>query len=156
MIRALRKLKFRACLGLVSLCLLGLTVAGPDTTVDALSDRTYEGKISLTEVVDDAAVLLDPMSVASTSSDAFYVLDFGVPVVKKFTPSGEQTNAFGNGSGSGPGEFENPTDFDVAPDGEIYVSDPVNGRVSHFAPDGSHIGDYRTESHPAQSETRAR
>ena len=113
-----------------------------------IEERTYKGEIRLTDFITDEALVLNPATAKSASPDAVYVLDYGGPSIKKFTSSGILAETFGNGRGSGPGEFDNPTDFDVAPDGDVYVSDPVNGRVSHFAPNGTHLGDYRTEHRP--------
>ncbi len=39
--------------------------------------------------------------------------------------------------GSDPGQFKNPRDIAVAPDGSIYVADTLNHRIQHFSADGT-------------------
>ena len=39
--------------------------------------------------------------------------------------------------GSDPGQFQNPRDMAVAPDGSLYVADTLNHRIQHISPDGS-------------------
>lgn len=140
----------RSLLGLLLVGLFGYSLLFPssmDGEAKPKNDRVYKGEVQLREVITDES-LLNPFSAKTNTQEALYVFDFGAPAVKKYTMSGNLILEMGNGNGRGPGEFENPTDFDISPKGEIYVSDPVNGRVSHFAPDGEHISDYRTESRP--------
>jgi sugar lactone lactonase YvrE len=40
-------------------------------------------------------------------------------------------------AGSQPGQFQNPRDMALAPDGTIYVADTFNNRIQHLAADGS-------------------
>jgi sugar lactone lactonase YvrE len=40
-------------------------------------------------------------------------------------------------TGTEPGQFQNPRDMALAPDGSIYVADTGNNRIQHLAPDGS-------------------
>jgi 4-amino-4-deoxy-L-arabinose transferase-like glycosyltransferase/sugar lactone lactonase YvrE len=39
--------------------------------------------------------------------------------------------------GSDPGQFQNPRDLSLAPDGTIYVADTFNNRIQHISADGS-------------------
>jgi uncharacterized protein (TIGR03663 family) len=40
-------------------------------------------------------------------------------------------------AGSQPGQFQNPRDLALAPDGTIYIADTFNNRIQHLAADGS-------------------
>lgn len=42
--------------------------------------------------------------------------------------------------GPGPGQLNLPRDAAMAPDGSLFVADAGNGRVEHFAPDGTFLG----------------
>jgi uncharacterized protein (TIGR03663 family) len=39
--------------------------------------------------------------------------------------------------GSEPGQFQNPRDIAVSPDGSLYIADTMNHRIQHFSADGS-------------------
>jgi tripartite motif-containing protein 71 len=43
-------------------------------------------------------------------------------------------------TGSGDGQFDEPWDVGVAPDGTVFVTDPDNDRVQYFTPSGSFLG----------------
>lgn len=76
--------------------------------------------------------------------------------VHKFSPAGELLLSLGQAGrpGSGPGQFNQPTDVAVAPDGSIFVSDGHNGqndpphpegstgRIIKFAADGTYIKEW--------------
>ena len=47
-------------------------------------------------------------------------------------------------TGSGPGQFSNPSDLAVGPNGDIYVVDRDNHRVQQFSPDGVFIREWGT------------
>lgn len=40
-------------------------------------------------------------------------------------------------TGTQPGQFQNPRDIAIAPDGSLYISDTSNNRIQHLAADGS-------------------
>jgi DNA-binding beta-propeller fold protein YncE len=106
--------------------------------------------------------------------------------VHKFSPKGEKLLSLGvaGKAGNGPGEFNQPNDVAVGPDGSIYVSDGHDGqgmttaaaiaeglkrgataRISKFSPDGKYIkewgklgvrhGEFRTP-HALQFDRRGR
>jgi len=50
--------------------------------------------------------------------------------------------------GEGPGEFDSPTLVRLGPDGNVWVLDRSQGRISHFESDGKFIGEVHT---PARS-----
>jgi DNA-binding beta-propeller fold protein YncE len=62
-----------------------------------------------------------------------YVADFKNHRIQVFTGQGTLLALFG-AQGSGPGEFERPTDLDIGPDGRIYLVDFGNDRIQVFAP----------------------
>lgn len=45
-------------------------------------------------------------------------------------------------TGSGPGQFDDPRDVAVAPDGNVYVVDANNSRVQYFTSSGSYLGEW--------------
>jgi hypothetical protein len=77
-------------------------------------------------------LLFRPMAVTTDQRGNIYVLDFDDRAVKKFSTEGKYVMTFGYGKGKGPGEFSNPTDFDLGPDGSVWVCDPINGYVTVF------------------------
>lgn len=63
--------------------------------------------------------------------DGVYVLDPGTRELLAFTPVGALRWRAG-GRGEGPGQLKRPVDLTFAPNGDIAVLDPDNGRVSFF------------------------
>ena len=72
-----------------------------------------------------------------------YVLDSGMPRVKRFSSDGTFLGAWG-ASGEGPGEFREPQGIAVGPDGTVYVSDTENARVQRFDADGTFLTTWGT------------
>lgn len=57
--------------------------------------------------------------------------------------------------GSGRGEFLNPRDVAVSPDGSIIICDKGNNRIQIWKPDGRHIMSFGTEgTHQGQLSKR--
>ena len=71
--------------------------------------------------------------VATDRLGRVYVADFENHRIQVFDNKGHLLSVFG-ARGSDPGEFERPTDLDVAADGRIYVVDFGNHRVQVFSP----------------------
>ena len=92
--------------------------------------------------------LLVPIEVRVTPDGTVYVLDWGDKSVKKFSADGRLLTTYGGSAGQGPGEFVNPTDFDVDADGSLWVCDPVNGLITVFAVDGTVKRTIRPERPP--------
>jgi len=84
---------------------------------------------------DDA--LFNPTSVKIDKFMNIYIFDYGHLSVLKFSHKGRFIQKFGKGRGQGPGEFQNPTDFSVAMNGDVWVSDPSTGIITVFNPNGS-------------------
>ncbi len=61
-----------------------------------------------------------------------YVLDWAELRIKMFGPDGNLVKAFGEGKGTGAGAFANPTSFSVGANGELWVCDPVQRRITRF------------------------
>jgi hypothetical protein len=81
-------------------------------------------------------ILENAVKVAADGQGNFYILDFGAHNVKKFSPRGEMIRSFGNGKGQGPGEFLFPADLLIDNAGKVWITDPMNGRIDVFTPDG--------------------
>ncbi|TAE22699.1 MAG: hypothetical protein EAZ91_23250 [Cytophagales bacterium] len=86
----------------------------------------------------DANQLSSPTGLFVDANGAIYVADQGNHRIQKFLPNSTSetagiTVAGGNGPGSGPDQFENPTGVHVDVGGAIYVSDGYNNRVQKWA-----------------------
>lgn len=82
----------------------------------------------------DGPELLNPLLIASRGR-MLYVVDYGDKAVKAFDWGGRLAWAVGR-HGRGPGEFMNPTDVQVDAEGNVWVNDPPNNRVTVLRPDG--------------------
>jgi DNA-binding beta-propeller fold protein YncE len=63
--------------------------------------------------------------------------------IQTFTPAGTPVGAFGS-SGTGPGQFFNPTGLAIQGDGTIFVEDSGHGRVEVFNPAGTFLRQFAT------------
>lgn len=72
--------------------------------------------------------------VAIGRDGTIYAADFRLQTVHVLNRAGRLIHALGR-SGDGPGEFRLPTRVAVAPDGQVFVLDEYQGRVSEFSPD---------------------
>jgi hypothetical protein len=77
-------------------------------------------------------------AVAFDARDNLYVLDRMNTRVMVYDRNGRFVRQIGS-RGGGPGEFQAPLGLAVAPDGTVYVSDPMRRAVSIFAPDGTFV-----------------
>ncbi len=73
--------------------------------------------------------------VATDTLGRIYVADFENHRIQAFDDKGRLLSMFGD-RGSDLGEFEHPTDLDIAADGRIYVVDFGNHRIQIFSPLG--------------------
>lgn len=81
------------------------------------------------------SVLLLPRLMAS-GAGLLFVYDYGDRQIKAFDHAGSLLWQYGK-TGEGPGEFLNPFDIDVAPDGDVSVYDTGTGRITILSPDGN-------------------
>ncbi len=91
---------------------------------------------------DDTTLQLPRLIAAGVSS--VYAYDYGDNSVKAFDKRGRLRWSFGR-RGEGPGEFLNPFDIEVGPDGVVWILDVVAGRVTRLSPEGSLIALFRPE-----------
>jgi len=70
-------------------------------------------------------------SIAADGLGRVWVLEGQASELRVFGPDGVHLRTIGR-SGEGPGEFTQPARVDISPDGEIWVMDPLNGRISAF------------------------
>jgi hypothetical protein len=82
----------------------------------------------------DDSLLFMPRLLAGRG-DLLYAFDYGDQQLKAFGSDGELRWRHG-GAGSGPGEFRNPLDLEVDPNGDVWVFDGGTGRLTAFSADG--------------------
>lgn len=87
--------------------------------------------------------LLDPYIIAA-SGDRVYIVE-GDQFVEARDTLAQKVWRKGK-IGSGPGEFRNIRDVKVAPNGEVWVHDPVNARITRLSPKGSIVGYISTQN----------
>jgi len=107
-----------------------------------------------------------PRGIGVDNSANIYVADTGNHIIQKFDSTGtfigwmgkctsgincdvgnQRSNGFscndidcsGSGTGSADGQFFNPADVKISPNGIIYVADDTNSRVQKFDSSGNHI-----------------
>ena len=66
------------------------------------------------------------------------VYDYGDARLKVFDPDGTWLWSFGR-FGDGPGEFRNPADVMIGPNGLLWVLDQGAGRITRISPDGEFV-----------------
>lgn len=83
-------------------------------------------------------VLDRPVDVA-VGGDRIYVCDAGACAVQVFDRADHSHLATFGSKGDGEGRFAMPTNIAMDPDGNIVVSDTLNGRLQVLAPDGAFV-----------------
>jgi hypothetical protein len=83
-------------------------------------------------------------SVAFDASDNLYVLDHQSARVMMYDRNGRFVRQIGK-RGGGPGELQAPFTLLVAPDGTVYIGDPMRRGYSVFGPDGAFLRNVETE-----------
>lgn len=86
-------------------------------------------------------LLMQPWRIAATDQTV-YVADKAGARVAAFSVEDGALRWIVGGRGSGPGEFRLPTALAVAPNGEVWVSDADNPRVTLISPTGHVVGDF--------------
>jgi hypothetical protein len=102
----------------------------PENPSDQISGEIIEGAMSL--VVGNGAV---------------HVLDRVAGSVLRFDLKANLLSRAGS-PGEGPAELSSPMGVAVGPNGDVWVADPMAGRLSRFTESGIHVGDYRTPYPP--------
>ncbi|MFN8507707.1 MAG: TIGR03663 family protein [Dehalococcoidia bacterium] len=88
--------------------------------------------------------LYGPRDVAFDRQGNMWVTDGGHDRIVVYTLKGEFVRAIG-GTGTGPGQFDEPVGITAAADGTFYVADMFNGRVVALNQDGSYRSEFRVE-----------
>ena len=97
----------------------------------------YQYRAKFGELWDPATTMDQPRGVA-VGNGYVYVVEFGDDRVQKFTVDGIYVGSWGE-FGSGIGQFNNPFDVEVGPDGNVWVVDANNNRIQKFDPDGTFL-----------------
>jgi len=84
--------------------------------------------------------LFRPRGVGIDRFDRLYVADTGGSRVVVSSTAGDVLALWG-GPGAGSGQFDQPTDVAVAPNGHVYVADTFNHRVQWLDADGAYLGE---------------
>jgi len=87
-----------------------------------------------------------PMAVKVNPANQILVLDQSESTILAFDENGNLAFRIG-APGQGPGEFNNPTDFDMFSDGRIIVVDSGNRRLQVFDPVGTYQNMIRIDDH---------
>lgn len=120
------------------------------TNPQASATGPYEGKLaSLTadriigEPGIEAGQFTSPRGIAVAPDGSLYVVDTGNSRIQHLSAQGEVLQVWGtryDGEGSAPpGQFKEPWDVAVGPDGSVYVADTWNHRVQKFSANGTFI-----------------
>jgi len=84
----------------------------------------------------------------AVSNDSIYVVDTGNERVQKFGRDGTFVDAWG-GYGSAPDQLIEPVGIALGPDGNVYVADSGNARISIFTPTGEPVAQWPVAAWPA-------
>jgi DNA-binding beta-propeller fold protein YncE len=91
----------------------------------------------------DEGQFASPRGISVASDGSLYVVDTGNSRIQHLSPQGEVLHVWGTryeGEGSAPpGQFKEPWDVAVGPDGSVYVADTWNHRVQKFTADGQYL-----------------
>jgi hypothetical protein len=116
-----------------------ITTEGGITTVVNESGSVWGGTARLIEEASigvdqgDDEYMLGYISGIVANDDWIFVLDGQVPIVRVYDHNGNHDRDIGR-AGQGPGEFEQPLDVGLLPDGRLVVRQPA--RLDLFYPDG--------------------
>lgn len=110
------------------------SLSTPKPSAQSVDERYWENP-KLEKVFSksfDSKILLYPLRLKVDKNGSIYILDVALRCVKQFSRTGDSLKTFGLGKGDGPGEFRSPFDFDIASNGDIYVSDNTKRTITIF------------------------
>ena len=106
-----------------------------------IQDKSYSkaGEIQLIDFN-----IYNPVKIKAYDDDTVYILDHQTKKISKINVvKAELLNVYGNGFGSGPGEGRIITDFDVSENGDVYLVDPSQSKISKFSKSGDYLQDLK-------------
>lgn len=110
-------------------------IVSPHSGELEVEHRTYEVLID-PETKDPQYMLHRPLTIKIGPDNNIYILDQGNGRIMVYDRNMKFVRQIGR-VGQGPGEFIEPTDFDIDAEGNIYVAEFINRRISVLNPDGS-------------------
>lgn len=159
-VRAVRLLgPYMSCVLVVMLC----ASCGADQEVstvnfETLSVSPIEGQKSYDRILDEASlrklfelpatpgeVLIAPAGVFADTMGYIYVADEWDYRIHRFDSSGNYLTSYGEGQGTGPGEFMGILNFGTMGDSMVYVFEYMPQEVSYFDLEGSFLRSDRLE-----------
>jgi hypothetical protein len=95
----------------------------------------HELTIGGADATDEEFILQTPFDAMRDEKGNIYILDRWLPGVRVYNSDGEFLLDMGK-KGSGPGELLEALSMDRSPAGEVYIVDPMGGKMAVFTPDG--------------------
>lgn len=125
-----------ALLGAALPALLACADTSPGATSRSFVDVSWDTTFLVGGQLQDSLLLIPRLLAAGAGR--IYVYDYGDSRLKAFNEAGAPLWMTGR-SGAGPEEFGNPFDMDVGPDGDIWLVDAGNGRLTRVSDDGDFV-----------------
>jgi DNA-binding beta-propeller fold protein YncE len=122
---------------------LAVNSQGDVFVLDPLADAVlhFSGDGQFVNRLREGLQLFRPRGIGVGGADRLYIADTGGSRVVVSSATGEVLAAWG-GAGAGPGQFGQPTDVAVGPNGDVYVVEPFNRRVQRLDADGAYLGEW--------------
>lgn len=122
-------------------------IAVADTHYHRVTFFDQEGKIAgqLGREGRKQGEFIYPVSIVQDDKENIYIAEYGGnDRVQKFTREGEFLTSFGQGFGTGAGQFQRPSGM-VWHGGKIYIADAINNRIQVFSDSGEFVKVLGTE-----------
>jgi len=105
---------------------------------------TFEEDITIGAEVGDENYMFGSQVFMNTDDEGnFYVTDWDRKTVRKYDPDGKFLHSIGR-PGQGPGEFQDVSEVRFDVEGNIYLNDVKNQRISFLKKDGNYIKGIKT------------
>ena len=105
---------------------------------------TFEEDLTIGEEVGNENYMFGSQILVNTDNEGnIYVTDRDRKSVRKYDPDGKFLHSFGR-PGQGPGEFQDISEVRFDVEGNIYLNDVGNQRISFLKRDGNHIKGLKT------------